>query len=321
MKKFYLIILPLLFLSCTTKQEKDLTISCAKSFLTAAVWVAEYKEYFKDEGINITIKEHNSGKESFNAMLNSESDISTVAQTPIVTQSFVKDDFLIISAMVTSYKDIKVLTKKDSVILLPKELKGKSVGLTKGSTGEYFFDLFLTYYGVDKSTINIVDYKPQELKNAIVNGEVDSIVSWEPNILNAMEVLGENSYIIPSEEIYREDFHFVANKKLIKDDPDTIVRFLKAMDKAIKFISFNRDKSIDIVTTRLQADKELTYKVWDNFNFQLLLDQSILSSLEDEARWLVDKGAVETENIPNYLNYIYAEALKSVKPEVVTLVH
>lgn len=321
MEKFFLIILPLLFFSCTNKLEKDLTISCTKSFLTAAVWVADYKEYFKGEGINITIKEHNSGKESFNAMLNGESDICTVSQTPIVTQSFKRDDFFIISATVTSYKDIKILTKKDSAILLPEDLKGKSVGLTKGSTGEYFFDLFLTYYGVDRTGISIVDYHPQELKEAIGKGEVDSIVSWEPNIINAIESLGDNSYLIPSQEIYREDCHFVANKNLIKNDFDTVVRFLKVMDRAIEYISLNRDRSIDIVTTRLQVDKELTNKVWDNFNFQLLLDQSILSSLEDEARWLIDKGAVETENIPNYLKYIYVEPLETVIPDVVTLVH
>ena len=64
---------------------KEITLSCETSLLTAPVWVAENKGYFQQEDLNVNIKEFDSGKASFTAMLdNSDIDISTVAQTPIV---------------------------------------------------------------------------------------------------------------------------------------------------------------------------------------------------------------------------------------------
>lgn len=83
------------------------------SFLTALVWVAENKGYFQKENLEVKIKEFDSGKASFNAMINSKNtDICTVAQTPIMFHSFKRSDFSIIAAMVHSDKDVKVLVRQ-----------------------------------------------------------------------------------------------------------------------------------------------------------------------------------------------------------------
>ena len=60
--------------------------------------------------------------------------------------------------------------------------------------------------------------------------------------------------------------------------------------------------------------------VWDEFNFRLVLDQSIIVSLEDEARWAIREELVDKEEVPNYLDFIYINALEDVKPEAVTII-
>ena len=56
-----------------------------------------------------------------------------------------------------------------------------------------------------------------------------------------------------------------------------------------------------------------------DFQFRLSLDQPILVSLEDEARWAIRNKLTDVTKVPNYLDYIYTDALKAVKPGAVTI--
>ena len=298
-----------------------ITLGCERSLLTTPVWIAENKRYFQEAGLNVTIKEFDSGKASLVALLKEKNvDVCTVAQTPIMFNSFDRDDFVIIAAMVSSDKDVKVLVRQDKGIKAPSDLKGKKVGLTKGTTGQFFLDLFLTHKGIAPSEIESVDLGPSALPQALSDGRVDAICTWEPHIVNAKRLLGQKALVLPSEGIYREDFYFVASRKFAKNNPEALKRFLRAVEKGEEFIRGKREKAISIVSERLKSDRALTSSIWGQFTFQLVLDQSILTSLEDEARWAIKEKLTKEKEVPNYLNLIHVDALKAVKPEAVTIV-
>ncbi len=300
---------------------KEITLGSETSLLTAPVWIAENKGYFQQQDLNVTIKEFDSGKASFIAMLhNKEVDICTVAQTPIVLHSFDRNDFVIIAAMVYSDNDLKVLVRKDRGITGPSALKGKKAGLTNATTGQFFFDLYLTHHGVLSSDVATMDFKPSELPQAIADGRVDAIFTWEPHIINAAKLLGADGLILPSRGIYREDFYFVANRDFVKNNPQALKRFLQAIDKGQQYIKENKKKSIALVSRRLQADHELTASIWGDFSYQLLLDQTILSALEDEARWAIRNKLTDKQEVPNYLEFIHIDSLEQVRPEAVTII-
>ena len=300
---------------------KEIILGCETSLLTAPVWIAEKKGYFQEEGLNVKIKEFDSGKASLAAMLNNgDIDICTVAQTPIMFHSFNRNDFVIIAAMVYSDNDVKVLVRQDKGIKEASDLKGKKVGITKGSTGQFFLDMFLTYKIVLPSELETIDFKPPKLPQALVDGRVDAICTWEPHILRAKKLLGKKALILPSQGIYREDFYFVANKSFVNNNLETLKRFLKAIEKGQNFIRENKEESIKFVSQRLKLDKEPTALIWGEFAFRLILDQAILMSLEDEARWAIRERLTDKKEIPNYLDFIYMDALEQVKPEAVTII-
>ena len=140
------------------------------------------------------------------------------------------------------------------------------------------------------------------------------------HILKAKKLLCKKALILPSQGIYREDFYFVANKNLVKNSPKTLKTFLKAIAKGQKFILENEEESINLVSQRLKLDKELTALIWGEFKFQLMLDQTILVSLEDEARWAMKERLTDKKEIPNYLDFIFMDALEQAKPEAVTII-
>jgi ABC-type nitrate/sulfonate/bicarbonate transport system substrate-binding protein len=306
---------------CAKEIKKEIVLGCEISFLTSSILVAENKEYFKEKGLNIKTKEFDSGRNALAAMLkNRDIDICTVAQTPIVLHSFHRDDFAIIGAMVSSYNDIKVLVRQDKGIKKPMDLRGKKVGVTKGSTGHFYLNNFLDYNGLTDSDVDGIDLNASELPQALADGRVDAISTWEPHIVNAMKILGEKALFLPGESIFREDFYFVVLKSFIKDNPESLKMFLGAIEKGENFIHENKEEAITIVSERLKIDKETTATVWEDFDFQLILDQSIFTSLEVEARWAIREGMTEKREVPNYLDFIYIDALEDVNPESVTII-
>jgi len=305
----------------TGEIKKEIILGCETSLLPSAVWIAENKGYFQEEGLNVKIKEFGSGRTALRTMLNEGNlDMVTVAQTPVMFNSFSRSDYAIIAAMVYSDNDVKILVRQDKGIIDPSDLIGKKVGITKGSTGHFFLGLFLAHNGLELSEVETIDLEATDLPQALVEGRVDAISTWEPNILNAKSLLGEKVLLLPSEGIFREDFYFVPNKNFMKNNPEILKSFLKAIEKGEEFIQKNREESIDIVCERLKLDKELTASIWSNFNFELMLDQTILITLEDEARWAIREGLIDKKEVPNYLDFIYMDLLENVKPEAITII-
>jgi len=297
------------------------TLGVETSLLPAAVWVAEEKGYFEDYGLDLTIKEFDSGRLSLVAMLESNQgiDIATVAPTPIMFNSFERGDFSIFATFVSSYEDVKVIARNDRVTSA-EDLRGKRVGTPMGTTGQFFLDAFLTDNSILSSEVEAVDIDPSDLPDALAKGVVDAIVIWEPHGTNAKNLLGDLAIRLPSSDIYNETFNFVSTNAFLKSDSEAIKRFVQAVDTATEFIKQHKEESQEIVATRLNLDTESMTALWEEFTFDITLEQSLIRVLEAEARWAINSDLVESEHMPNYLDYIYLHALEEVKPEAVTII-
>lgn len=302
------------------KQVERIVIGVETVAHASPLWIAEKKGYFKEEGVNVEIREFESGRTALRTMLNAEGiDIVTAAETPVISNSFDRNDYSIIGNMVYSDKDVKMLARQDRKISVPSDLKGKTVGITLGSSGDFFLSLFLAYHGLRMADIKTIDIEATRLPQALIDGQVDAIATWEPHVYKARKALGDKALLLPSAGIYREDFYFIARKDFIRKHPEALTRFLRAIEKGEEFIQMNKKEAMDIVGQRLKLDREILDATWDELQFRLSLDQLILVSLEDEARWAIRNKLTDATKVPNYLEYIYTDALKAVKPGAVTI--
>lgn len=292
----------------------------ATSLLPALVHIAEDRGYFLEEGIDIEVKGYPTGKDALAATFSGEVDMGTVADTPIVSNSFERNDFAVFVTIVDSAQHSKALARKDSNINTPQDLVGKKVATTVGTTAHFFMAVFFIMNGIDASDVEIVNMKPGEMVEAIVNGDVDAIFAWEPNILKATKSLGDNAIILPSNVGYEATFNLAAMNDYIENNPELIRSVIKALVKAEEFVSNNREESIDIIASHLETDREDIDKLWDGYRFKISLSQSLILTLEDVARWSIRSDFTDKTEVPNYLDYIYMAALEEVKPEAVTII-
>ena len=308
---FCVVILAGISLGCTKQSFEgtfeQITISTSRDILNLPVWIAEEQGFFVDEGIVVTIKEATSGKEAIETMLADEADIAIVAPAPIVLNSFIRNDFKIISGVAYTHENIKLISYARTVA----ELKGKKIGLTKGTTAQYYLDVCLTYYGQRSDSVELVDMKPAELPAALEIKKVDAVVVWQPFTHRAQQIKGTTNAC--NSLVYRTALSAVA-----RDDTnqEAITRFLKAIDRASAFIN-DDPQSREMAVKILRLDRQIIDDIWTHYTYGLYLDQTLLSTLENEALWAT-KNNITQAVIPDYRQYM-SDILLQVKPDAVTI--
>jgi len=303
-----------------TKSREKVRLGISKSFLSIPAFIAKRQGYFAKEGLDVTVKEYSSGKKATQSLFAGEVDISTVADMPVVFNSFKREDFCVFATFTYSYPFVKIIARKDKDIKTGADLKGKKVGADKGTSSHFFLAVFLIHNQLSISEVKMNNIRTVDLPAALKNKEVDVISVWQPYAQKAKKLLQDNAIELPTSEIYRTTFNLAVMKSFAKDHPEILKKFLRALDKSAVFIKDKREKSQNIITESFKLDKGLVRSAWNDFVFGIFLDQSLLVAWDEIARWAIENKFTDRKELPNYLNFIYLDALEAVKPESITII-
>ena len=271
--------------------------------IEAPAHIAHYNKYFEDEDLDVELKINPDGKTSLEQLFEGTAQIIAVTGTPIVYASFHRSDFYIVGDI----KHLNIhfcLARKDKGIRTVKDLKGKKIGLMKGTSADFFMDLFFAYNGITRSDVEIVEMNAPTMLESIVKGEIDAMFCWQPWILKAKKALGQNGVILPNEHIHIGSWVVIAMKTFADQHPEIIEKFIRAIVRAEKFMKENREKSIDIHAKVSGVHQEIAAALFDNIGPGISLDQGLLDILEDQARWAIRYGYTDRKQVPNYLDLI-----------------
>jgi NitT/TauT family transport system substrate-binding protein len=94
---------------------------------------------------------------------------------------------------------------------------------------------------------------------------------------------------------------------------------LRALVRAEEFVRANPAEAQKIVADFSGIDINIVRDIWAYTSFTVSLDQALILALEDESRWAIKGGLTAAKAIPNYLDFIYFDGLKSVRPEAVRI--
>ena len=318
-----LLVCGLVFVSCKsneTKIKEKITVGISTSFLSIPVYIAQKQGFFSDEGLDVTVKEYSSGKMASKALYAGEVDIATVADMPVVFNSFKRNDYCIFATFTHSYTFVKIIARKDMGVKTGADLKDRKVGVNRGTSSHFFLEVFLLHNRLSSSDVEMINIRTVDLASALKHNEVDAISVWQPYSQKAKQLLGVNAIGLPASDIYRTTFNFASMKRFSKEHPEMLERFLRAIDKAAAFTRKDREKTQEIIAGIFNLDKNVVGAALNDFVFGISLDQSLLVSWDEIARWAIRNKLVNKKNIPNYLNYICSDALEAVKKESVTLI-
>lgn len=315
----------LLLHGCTDTKVNDslegkTQIAVSKTPLSAPLYIAEEKGFFKKYGINVELIELVGGNRCLQAVLAGNADMGTASDYPIMINSFIRDDYAVLASFVSSENDVKLMANRESGIREAQDLKGKTIGVVKGGSSHYFLDRFLLFNGMRLKDVTVVHINPEDMPAALENRKVDAISVWEPYGYLSYRKLGNELNILSEVSYYRETFNLVTGKSYAEKNPEAARRVLWALKDSINYIAKNPQETQKVIIKRLGLDEEFIDWIWKDYRFSLTLDQALIITLENESRWAVENNIVDTAAMPNYLNYIIPGPLKEVDESAVTMI-
>lgn len=283
------------------------------------VHVAMAKGYFVDEGLAVEPLLHTYGKAALQSLIERRADFATVAETPIMFAILSGEKIAVIANIEASNENNGIVARVDAGISTPADLKGKRVGVTLGTTGDFFLDSLLTAHGLTRQDIVAVALKPEEMQEAIVAKRVAAVSTWNYPLTQIKQRLGAEGRIFYDREIYTETFNIVARQDILQRNPEKSQRVLRALVRAEEFVKSRPEEARAIASAAMKVDPALVKEVWHQFAYHVGLDETLLITLKDEARWALRNKLSDSGSMPDFQSFIDAGALRAVKPEAITM--
>ena len=303
-----------------TSFAQDLVLAVSRGALSLPIFVAEDQGYFSAEGVGVRTQECIDGRRCLQLLLDGKAQLATATDMPIVFKSFERNDFAILATFASSSRDVRLVTRKSAGISNPRQLEGKRIATVKGTSAQYFLDSYLIFNDVDKTKVTVVALLPEEMAAALEKREVDAVAVWEPFAFRAMTVLGADGAILPSQRIYTETFNLISDRRTIASREGDLVKVLRAVERSEQFILDQPRRAQAIMLQKLKLDQAFLDWAWGDMDCRLTLDQSLVTTLEGEARWAVREGHVSADKrVPNFSGFVYPGPLQKAVPGAVTL--
>ena len=176
-------------------------------------------------------------------------------------------------------------------------------------------------HGLREENIERIDIDISEHFEALTNGHVDAVVSWEPYASKILRKLSENTVKLNSVLGHSTLWMATSSETYIRKHPDTIVKYLRALKKSQDYIQTHREQTQKLVAKNTNTSLEIIRNIWASIDYELSIGERMLYLLNQQQRWLVqEEHADDSTKLANISDAIYFEALEKVYPEGITVI-
>lgn len=273
---------------------------------------------FEKAGLKVELKEYSLGKLALEDLSKGDIDLACAAVTPLVHRRFADGDFLILCSLASSTGMVALVARKDAGITNLVDLAGKRIGISKGTSGEFFFETMRVLHRVPRSNIAPQDRPVDQLVAGLKDGSLDAVSIWEPQLTELQNDMPEKLQLFYGQGLYTFTWNLVALPKTIETRRDDLEKLLRVLIDTGRFIENNPDEA-RAVLQKLQGGPRIMGSHLSEVNFRPCLKQDLLVQLEAEARWIISRDS-KTNSLPNFLRSIDSSILKAVSPQAVDLI-
>lgn len=306
--------------STTNIKNEKIRFGMGKTTQATLIVIANEMKFFEKEGLDIEIKEYDSGKPAFDDMLLDKVDYSAPGHAIVAEASLNRSDFKVLTSIASSNNFFKILTRKDKNIVIGRDLKGKKVGVTKESYSPKYLKMFLDANAINENEVEKVFADINTSTNQLLNGEIDALVAGEPYASIAAEKLGQNALLLSQPGLFTVFNVLAARDDVLNVNPQNAEKILRALIKASDYLYLNKDAAHQIVAKHYNLDIKQLDILTKDFDYNLSLNQNLLLSMENDLNWSVSFEGNTQANFPNFLNILYEKPLKNLLPNNVDII-
>lgn len=128
----------------------------------------------------------------------------------------------------------------------PTSLQGKRVGAAVGSISHLYLLGVLEGAGLTETDVEIINTSPPDMAVALQTGGVDAIAIWDPWPVVALHTVPGSYQVVRGGGFISFIGYIAAERSWVEQNPDVVVRFLRARARADQWMRENPDEAAEI---------------------------------------------------------------------------
>ena len=259
--------------------------------------------YFEEMGLNVTLTEFQGGPAEIAAMASGDIDISQIGHGAHAL--CIEGQAKIFHLDCTSLADAVVANTEKGISSIA-DLKGKTIGVSRGTSAEIILNLALASAGLTQDDVTLTEMDANGMVTAMVSGGVDACATWSPSTMTIANALGDKALTLATNNDYVDQVtfpsSFITTEKFASENHDVLVRFSRALLKAQDYRAANIEEVAKWVAKQCKADEQTMLDCVGEGNWLTgefvasgLTDGTVKSYYENQQKVFIDAGRITAE--------------------------
>lgn len=294
-----------------TNKSEQINIGILPIEDSAPIIIAQNEKLFSQEGLNVNVTLFTSAKDRDIALQSNKIQIAISDPITSTIQFSQGLHIKIASVMWGGYPNQSVfyiLSPPNSTAKTLHDIK--QIGISKTTVIEYVTYKLIQLAGYDPNDYEFVDIPSIPLRyQLLMAGKIEAVTLPDP--LASLAIM-KGAHVLASTKMYNKSITMsvlIVNSDWLSNNKDTMIKFLRAVNKAIQFIISNSSKYNDLIATFIKVPEELKpyYKIgyWTELNIYPK------DNFQDVLNWLLLKNYV-TKTV-NYNDFVDTELVLNAR--------
>ena len=249
----------LLTFSLTADAQTKIKVVLAWKWSGPMAWylVADDRGYFKAEGLSVVIDQGDGSAASIPKVASGAYDAGAGDINTLIDLAGRRPaDAPVAVYMTNNVSPFTIAVKRASTIKTPKDLEGRLLGAPVNDAALKLFPAFAKATGIDSAKVKFTNMAPNLREQMLARDQIEGALGYYSSINFSAKLVGldpneDIRYLKYSDyglDLYQNVLFF--SKPFIKDHPEAIKGFLRALNRALKEVVANPGMGIDHVMKR-----------------------------------------------------------------------
>ena len=306
----WLVVVSVLVGSGVASAQSKMTIATGVDPVFSAYYVAQEEGLFKKHGLDVRINTGPSGSAMVSFLVNGQIESAFGSEIAGVSNHNLDPNIVVVAQATRLVRWIAVVGRNIDTL---DQLKGKKVGIARGSGGEVFWLAMLDKLKLNAADYTVVNVEAPEMVAALERGNIDAYAVWEPWVTRGLAAVKNTKVLKDQEGILEQGVYIYMNLGWIKKNPAQAEGFMRALVEATDIINKDRKRAAKDVSAFLKnLDPPLVEQLMTKLTFDMELGDTTINMFRLAESQLKQQGKLTK---PLDLGaFVYPDLLRKVQP-------
>lgn len=277
-------------------------------------YVAKESGLFEKNGLDVTINTGPSGSAMVPFLVNNQVQAAYGSDLAGVINHNVDSNIVAVADGTYLVKWLSVVGRNVQNL---DGLKGKKVGIAKGTGSEIFWNRVIEKYKLNPADYRIVDVEAPEMLAAIERGDIDGFATWEPWPTRTLMAVKGTKILQDAEGIFNNINFVYMNRGWIEKNQATAEKFMRALIEANDLIGKDRAAAARMVSKFLKMPLELATELMPKVEYNMTWTDRAVATIKIAEDQLAKQKKLKAPL--DYSRYVHTDLVKKVRPENVRI--